>query len=138
MLASLGHRKKDFEIKYDAGVVSQESKVTGIGVVLDYRMSMSAHIEHLRERALKGAAWLKYAAAQNVTQASLYTLMKATVCSRSDLHLTLCASNKATEGLQRVENQSMRLVTGAAKATSSTALRYWLGIQSIRDIQKIS
>jgi hypothetical protein len=133
-LASLRQRNEDFQIKYNDGIVLEESKVIGLGVVLDYRMSMNAHPEHLRERALTGAALLQYAAAKNVTQASLYKLMKATVCSRL---LTLCASNKATDGLQHVDNQTMRLVTGAANGTSSTALRYWLGIHSIRDRQKI-
>jgi hypothetical protein len=58
--------------------------VIGLGVVTYYRMTMNSHLEHLRERALKGVAIPKYAAAQNISQASLHKLMKATVCSRSD------------------------------------------------------
>ncbi|KAI8517807.1 hypothetical protein Bbelb_038240 [Branchiostoma belcheri] len=51
--------------------------------------------------------------------------------------LTRCAPSKAVEALQRIENQAMRLVTGAARSTSCEALRHWLGIHSIRDRQTI-
>ena len=101
-------------------------------------MNMNAHLEHLQKKAMQGIAILKYAAGQNVTQASLFKLMTATVCSRSNygLHLTQCASKKAVMNLQRVENQTMRIVTGAARATSCSALQYWLDLASIRERQK--
>jgi hypothetical protein len=139
MLASLGHQREVLDVEYDGEVVCQERKGIGLGVALDYRLTMNSHLEHLREKALKGVDILKYAAAQNITQASLHKLMKATVCSRSDygLHLTMCASNKAVVGLQRVENHAMRLVTGAARGTSRTALRYWLGVHSIRERRQL-
>jgi hypothetical protein len=53
-------------------------------------------------------------------------------------YLTQCASTKVIESLQRVENQTMRLVTRAVKSTSCESLRYWLGMDSIRDRQTIN
>ena len=139
MMASQGWHREDLVLTYAGSRVPREKKVTGLGVVLDHRLTMNAHLEHLKAKVLKGVSILKYAAAQNVTQASLLKLMKATVCSRSDygLHMTQCASKKAVEGLQRMENQAMRIVTGAAKGTSCEALRHWLGIESIKDRQVI-
>jgi hypothetical protein len=96
MMARLGIQKEQLEMEYAGEKVAQEKQVIGLGVALDYRMTMNAHLEHLRLKALKGVSVLKYAAAQNITQASLYKLMKATVCSRADygLHLTQCASRR--------------------------------------------
>jgi hypothetical protein len=83
-------------------VVKREQKVMGLGVLMDYRMTMNAHLDHLKIKTSKCVSVLKYAAAQKITQVSVFTLMKATVCSRSDygLHLTQCASAKAIDGLQ--------------------------------------
>jgi hypothetical protein len=119
MMASLGYQREDLELRYADSVVKQEKAVIGMGVVLDYRMTLNMHLDHLRLKASKGVSVLKYAA-KNISQSSLFKLMKATVCSRSDygLHLTQCASTKAFEGLHRVENQATRLVTGAVKSTS--------------------
>jgi hypothetical protein len=140
MIASLGIQKEQLEIEYEGERIAQEKQVIGLGVALDYRMTMNAHLEHLRLKALNGVAILKYVDAQNITQPSLYKLMKATICSRADygLHLTQCASRKAVEGLQRVENQAMRLVTLAVRNTSCEAMRYWLGVHSIKNRQVLS
>jgi hypothetical protein len=140
MMASLGILKEQLEMDYAGEKVAQEKQVIGLGVALDYRMTMNAHLEHLRLKALKGVAVLKYAAAHNITQASLYKLMQATMCSRSDcgIHLTQCAPTKAVERLQRVENQTMRLVTGAVRSTSCEAMRYWLGVHCKKNRQVIS
>jgi hypothetical protein len=67
--------------------VTQEKQVIGLGVALDYRMTMNDHLEHIMLTALTGVAVLKNGDAQNITQASLYKLMKATVCSRADYGL---------------------------------------------------
>ncbi len=65
--------------------------------------------------------------------------MRATVSSRLEygLHLGVSSSQKARDNLQQVENEALRIVTGAAKATSSYALRHWLGVPSIRSRQMI-
>jgi hypothetical protein len=71
MMASLGIQKEQLEIKYAGEKIAQEKQVIGLGVALDNRMTMNAHLEHLRLKALKGVGILKYVAAQNITHASL-------------------------------------------------------------------
>jgi len=139
MLASLGHQREPFQITYGDAEVPYVKQATGLGCVLDCRMKMNAHLSHLRDKALKGISTLKLAAAQDVTQASLLKLMKATVCTRADygLHIASCASNKAIQQLQQVENQAMRIVTGSTRRNPNDALHHWLGIPSIKDRQSI-
>jgi hypothetical protein len=61
-----------FGVEYVVDLVCRERKVTGLGVVLDYRMTINSNLEHLRESALKGVSILKYAAATNSTHASMH------------------------------------------------------------------
>ena len=65
--------------------------------------------------------------------------MGATVLSRMEygLHMTLSSSETSMTRLERVQNSAMRIVTGAAKPTSCEALRYWLGILSIKEQQQL-
>ncbi len=41
-------------------------------------------------------------------------------------------------GLQSVENEAMRIVTGAAKPTSCETMRFWLGLLSIRERRQLA
>ena len=118
--------------------VNQEQKVTYLGTVLDRTMTMSPHIEHLTQKATKSIGLLRFAAAQNVQQRSLLMLMKATVGSRLEygLHLSVCASQQSMKKLQQVQNQAMRIVTGAAKPFPCNTRRYWLGLRSVNTRQK--
>ena len=119
-----------------ATVVLQEQKVTYLGTVLDQRITMSPDIE--TQKATKSIGLLRFAATQNVQQRSLLMLMKATGGSRLEngLHLSLCASQQSMRKLQQVQNQAMRVVTGAAKPTPCNTLRYWLGLNSVKTRQK--
>ena len=49
----------------------------------------------------------------------------------------MCSSQTSMSKLQGVQNAAMRIVTGAAKPTSCSALRFWLGLNSITERQKI-
>ncbi len=73
-----------------------------------------------------------------VQQRSLMNLLRVTVSSRLEygLHLAMCASKTVMEKLQRVQNAAMRIVTGAAKPTACDALRFWLGLNSVRGQQQ--
>jgi len=80
--------------------------------------------EHLVLKGAMSLSLLKYAAAQRVQLESLLQLMKATVGTKMEygLHLCMCASDpqQALTKLQRIQNQAMRLVTGAAKPPSNS------------------
>ena len=93
-------------------------------------MTMSPHIEHLTQKATKSIGLLRYAAAQNVQQRSLLMLMKVSRLEYGS-HLSLCASQQSMRKLQQVQNQAMRVVTGAAMPTP-----YWLGLNSVKTRQK--
>ena len=83
MLASRGYFDPGvYRLTFRGGVVLQEQKVTYLGTVLDRRMTMSPHIEHLMQKATKSIGLLRFTAAQNVQQRSLLMLMKATVGCR--------------------------------------------------------
>lgn len=139
MIASRGYFKPEqFILTFRGAVVPQQPSVIYLGTMMDRRMSMSLHVEHLAKKATKSLGLLRFAASQNVRQKSLFQLMRATVSSRMEygLHLCLCASQQSLTKLQRVQNQAMRVVTGAAKPTASETLQYWLGINNIRTRQK--
>jgi hypothetical protein len=47
------------------------------------------------------------------------------------LHLASATAVTAQQKLEQVQNEVMRIVTGAAKPTSCDSFRFWLGIQRI-------
>ncbi len=120
---------------YGGDLVPREDTITCLGVVLDRRMTMSMHIDHLSKKATKSLGLLRYAAGQRVRQKSLMNLLRATVSSRIEygLHLGTCASKTMMDKLQRVLNAAMQIVTGAAKPTLYSFLIDWclLGVTDI-------
>ena len=102
-------------------------------------MTMTQHLTRLRQKSEKGLAVLKYAANQRVTQHSLLQLMHATVDSRMQygLHIASSTAKTALLKLEQVQNESLRVVTGAAKPVARDSLRYWLGVRNVQYQQQI-
>ena len=140
MIASRGHFNQDaFTLVIRGSIVPLAQQVKYLGTIMDRKMTMNGHIEHLVTKGIKSLALLRFAAAQHIQQKSLLQLMKATVESRIEygLHLCMCASEQALTKLQRIQNQAMRIVTGAAKPTPINSLQFMLGCRSIRSKQKV-
>ncbi len=139
MLATRAHvDRRQFTLTYNGGVVPQEDEVVYLGIMMDRNMTMAQHLQRLRDKAQKGLKVLKYAARQRVTQRSLVNLMRATVQSRIEygLHVASSTAKTAQLRLEQVQNEAMRIVTGAAKPTSCDSLRYWLGIRKVKYQQR--
>ncbi len=116
------------------------NSITGLGVVINRRETMMQYIKHLKEKAGKSLPMLRYAAAHDIQQKSLVTLMRATVCTKSEygLHIASGTSESALKSLQSIHNKAMRIVAGAAKPTCCKALRHWMGVPPIRDKQDLA
>ena len=128
-----------FSINFDGVVVPQVDVTVCLGVALDRTLTMTRHLDRLREKSVKGLGTLKYAAKQGVTQKGLVTLMKATVRSRMEYGLHLASTSAVTpmRKLEQVQNEAMRIVTGAAKPTACDSLRFWLGLKSMKTQQML-
>ena len=139
MLATRAHvDRSQFTLTYNGGVVPQEDEVVYLGIMMDRHMTMAQHLQRLRDKAQKGLKVLKYAARQRVTQRSLISLMRATVQSIMEygLHVASSTAKTAQLRLEQVQNEAMRIITGAAKPTSCDSLRYWLGMRKVSHQQR--
>jgi len=140
MLATRSHAKQEqYQLWYGGKEVPRKESLVCLGVTIDRKMTMNGHIDNLRTKATKSLGLLRYAAAQNIQQKSLWSLAQATVASKMEygLHLCMCVADTNMTKLQRVQNATMRIVTGAAKPTSCLALQYWLGATSVKERQKL-
>ena len=52
------------------------------------------------------------------------------------LHVASSTAKTAQLRLEQVQNEAMRIITGAAKPTSCDSLRYWLGIRKVKYQQR--
>ena len=61
------------------------------------------------------------------------TLAKATIQSKMEygLHLASTTAQTHLTKLERVQNEAMRIITGAAKPTACDSMRYWLGFMGV-------
>jgi len=140
MLATRSHADPEqLQLWYGGEEVPRKESLVCLGVIIDRKMTMNGHADSLRTKAAKTLGLLRYAAAQKVQQQSLWSLAQATVASKMEygLHLCMCVSKTNMSKLQRVQNATMRIVTGAAKPTSCMALQYWLGATSVMGRQKL-
>ena len=141
MIISRAHIDRPlYKLTFQGKEVPQVELLICLGVAIDKQMTMAKHLDHLRGKAAKSLPLLRYAANQNVTQKSLLSLMKATVDSRMQygLHLASATAVTAQAKLQQVQNEAVRIVTGAAKPTAVDSLRYWLGINNIKEVQELA
>jgi len=139
MLITRAHvDRSQYTLTYDGGTVPQEDTIVGLGIEMDKYMTMTQHLQRLKQKAEKGLAALKYAAKQRITQHSLLQLMGATVDSRMQygLHIASATSKTALGKLEQVQNEGLRIVTGAAMPTARDSLRYWLGVRNVKHQQQ--
>jgi hypothetical protein len=120
MITRVHINRENFSLTFDGEPVPHVEVIICLGVAIDKLITMAKHLDRLREKGAKGLTTLRYAAGQKVTQRSLIALMRATVQSKLQygLHLASATAVTAQRKLEQVQNESMRIVTGAAKPTS--------------------
>ncbi len=139
-LVTIAHvRTEAYQLTYGGEVVPPQETLVCLGVAIDRRMTTKAHAARIYEKSVKSLGVLRYAAHQQVKQKSLLQLMKVTVSSPLEYGLHICVNAAATaiDKIQRVQNEAMRIVASAAKPTACDALRFWLGVTSVRGRQAI-
>ncbi|KXJ09046.1 RNA-directed DNA polymerase from mobile element jockey [Exaiptasia diaphana] len=140
MLVTLRHvDRNQLSLRYAQEKVRQEKEVTYLGVVIDSRLSMLGHIANNINKAKKALGVIRYAAGQNIQLKSLVTLVRATIVSRLEYGLHLCCPISKTQfsKMDKVLNQSLRIISGAAQKTSGEALQFYLGFHSMEYYYKM-
>ena len=140
MLVTLRHVDRlQLSLSYAQEKVRQEKEVTYLGVVIDCRLSMLSHITNNLNKAKKALGVVRYAAGQNVQLKSLVNLVRATVVSRLEYALHVCCpvSKSQFNRMDKLLNQALRIISGAAQKTSGEALQFYLGFHNMEQQYKM-
>lgn len=100
MLVTLGKVNRELlNLTYAADVVSQETQVGYLGVVIDCRLTMVKYISNNMRKPKKALSLNRYAARQNTEVSSLVNLVRATVLSRLEYALHICCPISDSQNL---------------------------------------
>ena len=117
--------KRPLSLKIDGESISKEENPIYLGVQLDKRMTLSEHINNLREKANKRLNIIKRLASTTwgADKRTLRQLYIGYVRSAMDYGLPLqtIASKEQLQTLERLQNQALRLICGGMKSTPIAA-----------------
>ena len=76
MIVTRAHiRREDYKLTFNGGEVPSVETMVCLRIAIDKNMTMTKHLDKLRNKAIKGLAPLRYAAKQGVTQRGLWPML---------------------------------------------------------------
>jgi ribonuclease HI len=134
---SLSTKKEQFSLKINGEDVPQQDTTKYLGVTLDKRLTWTPHINTMQGKAVKRMAVMKKLAgtrwgANTRILTQVYTgSVRPHMEYASNAWSTAAQSN--SENLNKVQNASMRLITGAMKTTPIAEMEKMTGLLSLQE-----
>jgi ribonuclease HI len=134
-LFSLSPKDKATKLYLGATLIKEESNPTYLGVTFDKRLTWNKHIENIEGKARRRLGLLRKLAGTNwgANERTLKKTYNGVIRPHLEFGSTAwsSAANTHLQTLDRVQNQALRLITGAMKTTPITAMQEATGIQTL-------
>jgi ribonuclease HI len=123
---TLGRTVPDFKLEYGEVTISKNVNPVYLGMTMDQKMTSTIHIEKMCENAkrrltlMKRVAGVNWGACSEVLTTTYKTYIRP-VLEYGNALLTTAPKN-ALNALDRVQNQALRIATGAVKSTPIAAM----------------
>ncbi|KAI5720833.1 hypothetical protein M8J77_012264 [Diaphorina citri] len=135
---SLARRTPEIQIKYNNKNLERTEEAKYLGVTFDSKLSWNKHVEITSEKAtkrlklLKRLAGTKWGSGRSTLNTTYSMYVKPCISYCSEVLLTTSKTNK--QKIEKVQNEALRLVTGAVKTTPINAMYALTQNQSLSDI----
>ena len=134
---SLATSKEEWTLKLDGADIPKQDTPTYLGVKLDTRMTWSPHLSDIEKKATKKLSIMKKLAgtkwgANGKILKQVYTSTVRPHLEYSSSAWTTAAKTN-TERLNKVQNASMRLITGGMRSTPIAAMEQATGLQPLEE-----
>jgi hypothetical protein len=122
----MSYTKPDFNLKYGNSNIRQEENAVYLGMTLDSKMTGSSQVDKMSKAAKKRLTFMKrvagvdWGASTEVLTTTYKTYIRPVLEYGNSVLLTAPKNHLAK--LDRVQNQALRIATGAAKSTPAVAM----------------
>ena len=134
-LFTLSTKQKPGSIKFGDTVLKQEAEPTFLGITLDQRLSWKPHIQKTEAKARRKLAIMRKLAGTSwgANSNTLKTVYQGAVRPVMEYASSAWSSTSKTnkDTLDKVQNQALRIITGAMKSTPIAAMESTTGVQPL-------
>ncbi|KAI5725988.1 hypothetical protein M8J77_022473 [Diaphorina citri] len=135
---NLAHNTTKINIKYNHRQLEQCDQIKYLGITFDRKLNWNKQVETSSEKAtnrmkiLKRLAGTKWGSSRRTLNTTYNMYIKPTLTYCSEVMLT--ANDKNKETLEKVQNEALRLITGAVKTTPINAMYALTNTKPIKSI----
>ncbi|KAI5754580.1 hypothetical protein M8J77_009716 [Diaphorina citri] len=123
---SLARTPIEIEIRYNGKNLERTDEAKYLGVTFDSKLTFNKHVEKTSEKAtkklrlLKRLSGTKWGSSRSTLNTTYNMYVKPTITYCSEVLITANKSNK--KKIEKIQNEALRLVTGAVKSTPISAM----------------
>lgn len=133
-------KNKNIKIKLGSEILKNENKIKFLGIILDNKLTWRDHIQQIIDKCKKRINLMRCIAGNSwgASKKTLCYIYKALIRSRIDYGCEVYeAANKSNlKKLEIIQNQCLRICTGAIKSTTTNTLEVDCGVMPL-DIRRI-
>ena len=127
--------KQNIGLRMDSQRLPREEHPTYLGVMLDRQLSLKKHVENIKNKAIRRLQLLKRLAgtawgSDKDTLRGLYLGYVRSALEYNSALLTTCARTNV-ESLDRVQNNALRLISGAMRSTPTAACEIHTNVEPL-------
>ena len=127
--------KRKLNLSINSNKLAKEENPTYLGVTLDRQLTLNNHMEMLRKKADKRLNLVKHLASSNwgadkCTLRSLYLGYTRSIMDYNIVLQNIC-SKSTKQGLDRVQNQALRLICGGMRSSPTAACEISANIEPL-------
>ena len=126
----------DFQLHLGDKKIEHKPNSVYLGITMDPKMTGTGHLENIAQKAQKRLSLLhrvagtQWGASTQVLTTTYKTYVRPVLEYGAEVFIT--ASDKARASLDKVQNQALRIITGAVKTTPVAAMEQRSGIEPLQ------